>query len=129
MAFSWKEYLLLAQAIYRSKNNFNNEEAACRTTVSRAYYAAICGARNFARDHQQFVPSYSGADHFNVREHFRRIGRNDVADKLKDLHLWRIQCDYNDIVSNVELLTQNAIKQAFQVFNHLDRILATQPRP
>lgn len=122
MAFSWKDYLFLSQTIYRSKDTLNYEEAIYRCAISRSYYAAFCGARNFARDHQSYVPSYSGQDHITVREHFRQKGRHDIADKLNELHIWRKRCDYRDAVNNLDRMTMDAIKRAFQIFNHLSTI-------
>jgi hypothetical protein len=122
MAFSWKDYLLLTQVIFRSRATLNYEEAIYRCTISRSYYAAFCGARNFARDHQNYVPSYSGQDHLKIRDHFRQKGRADIADKLWELHNWRNRCDYRDAVNNLARMTTDAIKRAFEVFNHLSTI-------
>ncbi|MGP7976926.1 MAG: HEPN domain-containing protein [Desulfobaccales bacterium] len=123
MAFSWRDYLLLIQEIYLTRASLNYEEAIYRCAISRSYYAAFCGARNFARDHQSYVPSYSGVDHLKVRDHFRQKGRADIADKLWELHKWRIRCDYRDTVNNLGRMTTEALKGAFEVFNHLSTIV------
>ncbi len=126
MPFDWKEYLLLAQAIYRGREDLGYEEAVHRCAVSRAYYSAYCGSRNFARDHLQYEPSKSSQDQITIREHFRHSRHkcgNDVASKLYELLNWRQQCDYDDVVPNIHLLSNKAIARAFEIFNHLDRIL------
>lgn len=99
------------------------EEAIYRCVVSRAYYSAFCGSRNFARDHLEYVPSYTAQDQITIREYFRGRGRYDVAGKLLDLLNWRRKCDYNDDVQNIDVLTKNAIKRAFEIFNHLDGMI------
>src|SRR5208337_3775117 len=124
MAFSWQDYLLLIQEIYQSRASLNYEEAIYRCAISRSYYAAFCGARNFARDNQNYAPSYSGVDHKTIRDHFRQkgIAGADIADKLWDLHRWRIQCDYRDAVRNLPQMTTDAINRSIHVFSHLSTI-------
>ncbi len=124
MPFDWKEYLLLARAIYNKKDQLGNEEAVRRCAVSRAYYSAFCGCRNFAKDHLQYTPSYSAEDQKNIREHFQSKGSNDVASKLYELVKWRRQCDYDDIVININFVYSSAIARAIQIFQHLDKMLA-----
>jgi hypothetical protein len=129
MPFDWKEYLLLSQEIYRSRDRIGHNEAIFRCVVSRAYYAAFCGSRYFAKIHQKYVPSNSAIDHIKIRDHFRNRGRNDVASKLEELKKWRTKCDYNDDVRNIEIMTKQAIKTAFEIFNHLDCMRPPTPRP
>lgn len=123
MSFAWKEYLLLSQKIYRGREELGYEEAIYRCVVSRAYYSAFCGSRNFARDHLAYVPSNTAQDQMTIRDYFRGRGRNDIADKLWDLLKWRRKCDYEDEVQNIDILTKNAIKRAFEIFNHLDGMI------
>jgi hypothetical protein len=128
MPFDWKEYLLLAQKIYRGREELGHEEAIHRCAVSRAYYSAFCGSRNFARDHLQYEPSNSSQDQITIRDHFRHRGREDVASKLYDLTKWRRQCDYDDVVFNIDTLSNSAIRRAFEIFGHLDRMLGSKTR-
>lgn len=128
MPFNWKEYLLLSHRIYRGKQDLDHEEALHRCVVSRSYYSAFCGSRNFARDNLQYVPSYSSQDQITIRDFFRYGNRNDVASKLYELLKWRRQCDYDDDVQNLETLTKKAIKRAYEIFNHLDRMLDSKKK-
>jgi len=50
MTFDWSEYLKLAQELAGQTVSPANEEAKLRSSVSRAYYAAFCKARNYLRD-------------------------------------------------------------------------------
>lgn len=52
MSFNWGDYLSLANALLTKPNTPGPEEAAYRSAVSRAYYAAFCIARNYARDEE-----------------------------------------------------------------------------
>ncbi len=69
MAFDWREYLDLARSLTQPGTGFT-QEAALRCAMSRAYYAAFCHARNYARDHHGFMPAYDPSDHKLVRDHF-----------------------------------------------------------
>ena len=66
MGFDWREYLILAQFLQGHSEIKYSEEAARRAAVSRAYYAAYCHARNYARDKLNFVPERKGIDHGNL---------------------------------------------------------------
>ncbi len=119
MCFHWREYLNLARCL-QCKGWFTySDEAAYRCAVSRAYYAAFCHARNYARDRQQFPPAYQSEDHWKLRNHFTEQGRPDIANKLEDLHGWRKQCDYDDTVFNICNLVAGALARADEVINEL----------
>ncbi len=95
MPFDWREYLNLADHLNAPPRPYT-PEAASRTVVSRAYYAAYCHARNYAAANLNFVPQNIAADHANLRQHFR--GRNEpiIASHLDRLRDWRNKCDYDD---------------------------------
>ena len=82
MNFDWKEYLALAHFLQQHSATGLNQEAAFRSAISRAYYAAFCHARNHARDRHGLKPTYSGADHFLVKQHFSTRRERGVAIKL-----------------------------------------------
>lgn len=110
MPFDWKEYLLLAQFLERSGNQNFSQEAALRSAVSRAYYAAFCHCRNFARDKQGFHPAYNAEDHQNLPLQLKFSGMYKEARTLDRLRKWRNECDYEDEISSLRLshiLTQS----------------------
>jgi hypothetical protein len=118
MPFAWIEYLTLARYLQHHVNSGFAQEAALRCAVSRAYYAAYCHSRNYARDYQGFIPSNLGDDHGRVREHFKK--RNiRVAIALQKLRHWRNQCDYDDTVLGLTQIIQSAIAEAQNIFNRL----------
>jgi hypothetical protein len=119
MTFAWQEYLALAQHLQDQSTNSTSgisQEAALRCAVSRAYYAAFCHARNYARDHHGFKLSHGPDDHTRIREHFQRLGHVKIAQDLEQLRRWRNQCDYNDNVSNISLMCFGAMMAAQNVF-------------
>ncbi len=119
MAFDWKEYLNLA-CFLDSQSGINfSSEASSRAAISRAYYAAFCHARNYARDYDSFIPAMNGKDHKNVREHFRRKGQHNIATRLDDLRQWRSYCDYCDVAYNLPQRLISALQDAKEVINKL----------
>ncbi len=121
MTFDWKEYLIVAQFLNKhlEKRPFS-KEAAQRSGVSRAYYAAYCYARNKARDTQNFVPKKGAEDHGRLRDHFRRRKNFVIANILDELRQWRNQCDYDDSVENLDQLINAAIQNAEDIINKLN---------
>ena len=101
MAFAWAEYLSVAQFIHSQAPAGASQEALLRCAISRAYYAAFCHARNYARDRHGFVPRYNGDDHSLVRRHFSTRRERGVANKLDNLRDWRNICDYEDHVADL----------------------------
>jgi len=85
MAFDWSEYLALARHLQGQESSRFSQEAALRCSISRAYYAAFCHARNYARDRQGFVPTDRAQDHGLVRQHFKGRGNVIIATSLDQL--------------------------------------------
>lgn len=119
MGFDWREYLNVARSLSGEAEVEYSPEAAQRCAVSRAYYAAFCHARNYARDRQNFKPSNAVDDHSGIRRHFNSRQNKAIAPALDSLRQWRNQCDYEDDVENVEALVINAIREAQKVIGYL----------
>jgi uncharacterized protein (UPF0332 family) len=114
MPFDWREFLALAQEIKSRSALSYSAEASGRTAVSRAYYAAFCHARNYAERHMRFHPTRKGRDHYLLRNHLSSKGDpwDGIAELLNELQLWRNQCDYDDVVPNLDDLVANALPTA-----------------
>ncbi len=112
MAFDWRDYLQLARALVGQHKLGGVSEAAQRSAVSRAYYAAFCFARNYAESKLGFRRTGGGADHKRLREYLEQKGRVGLASDLNRLRGWRNECDYGDNVRNVGQYAQNAIRIA-----------------
>ena len=119
MSFDWKEYLNLALFLHGHRGGSFTQEAAFRWATSRAYYAAFCHARNYARNQHGFSLTHSSRDHELVRNHFRNRGMTKIARKLDTLRRWRNSCDYDDAVSNVSRLVASAIAEAQEIIGRL----------
>jgi hypothetical protein len=119
MPFDWTKYLDIAK--YLNSNTEVDREAAQRTTVSRAYYAAYCYARNHAVSFLGFIPQNDPQDHENVRKHYQHSGLAGVADKLDSLRRIRNVCDYDDEILHLENLPAYAIREADAIYKRLKK--------
>jgi len=111
MPFDWRGYLALAQSLHQGSAGIN-EEAAWRSAVSRAYYAAFCHVRNHARDHEGFAGTGDVDDHVRLRDHLHRQDETKLAQELGKLRGWRNQCDYRDEVHNLAAMVGAATATA-----------------
>jgi hypothetical protein len=118
MAFDWRDFLELARFL-QSQSNIAIQEAAQRSSVSRAYYAAFCHARNYTRDQLGFSPYYHVADHQLVRDCLRSNRMGSVATCLDKLRQWRNDCDYDDVLGNLPSLVSRAISKSSSVLTSL----------
>jgi uncharacterized protein (UPF0332 family) len=125
MTFDWYQYLVLAEYLYDNRDTFPDREACLRAAISKAYYAAFCLARNYARDLDRLVLDESAQDHGSVKKHYirapdpknRQVGNS--LDRLRDL---RNQADYSDTIDKLEDLAKAAISQSKQVHTLLKQI-------
>jgi uncharacterized protein (UPF0332 family) len=115
MPFAWQEYLQLAQLLQTQPSPNISQEAFYRCAISRAYYAAFCHARNYARDRHNLTLSYTADDHSLVRRHFRARKERGIVPKLDDLRQWRNLCDYEDSIQNLDTLLVSAMSEANKV--------------
>lgn len=114
MSFNWNEFLNLACYLAGRTTTGYSKEAAKRTSVSRAYYATFCRARNHARTQLGFKPMRAARDHKLLRDHFQTLGGSwaEIGEALDDLRKWRNQCDYDDVVPALDRLVPKAISVA-----------------
>jgi uncharacterized protein (UPF0332 family) len=126
MSFPWIGYLEVAEALIRLRSSDAPFEARYRAAISRAYYAAYCATRNYAREREGYTPSRSGQDHSQVAAHYsqgasrahKKIGR-----VLERLRVDRNRADYDDDINqNVRRLAQFAVQEAHQVFALLEQL-------
>lgn len=120
MSFDWKEYLNLARFLAAEPGISFDQEAASRSAVSRAYYAAFCHARNYARDRHGFSPKGDPSDHPEVRTHFKkRAGFQKIALGLDRLRQRRNMADYENSVPSLPGDLAAALREAADVLARL----------
>jgi uncharacterized protein (UPF0332 family) len=125
MTFDWYQYLVLAEYLYDNRDTFPDREACLRAAISKAYYAAFCSARNYARDCDRLVLDESAQDHGSVKKHYIRAPdpkNRQVGNSLDRLRDSRNQADYSDSIDKLEELAKAAISQSKQVHTLLKQI-------
>jgi len=110
--FDGREYLELAKALAGMQTAGYSQEAAERSAVSRAYYAAFGCARNYAQNALGFTPQAGSDDHRRLREHFRQQGLLRLASDLNRLRAWRNACDYERQVAQLSNYVRVGIQLA-----------------
>jgi uncharacterized protein (UPF0332 family) len=115
MSFDWREYLELARELAGLRGSGYSQEAADRSAVSRAYYAAFCWARNYAEAKLGFKPQKGPDDHKRLREHLKRQRHQMLASHLNKLRGWRNECDYDDQVPQLRQRVSVSIEVADKI--------------
>jgi hypothetical protein len=117
--FEWRDFLSVASFLNREVEKSTVPEAFARCVVSRAYYAAFCHARNYARENYGYKPTRDAHDHERVQAHYDANRQCAVANQLDDLRKWRNMCDYQDSVPSVLGFPAKALKAAQKVLDAL----------
>jgi hypothetical protein len=126
IAFNWRDYLDLARELETGTG-----EAKLRSSISRAYYASYCSARNYMEDvcrrplppdepsHEYVIKYYNGNK--GVRTTPRR---SKVAQKLLRMKLKRVEADYNNKDHNLIILHSDVkwiLRQSNEVIEEIER--------
>jgi uncharacterized protein (UPF0332 family) len=127
MAFNWEDFLTFAEKINIAPDVPGPREAALRSAISRAYYAAFRAAMELGKQNG-FMATHSGDDHNKIREHFRNSipkhkKKLDISLQLDRLHDLRRQADYeNNLKQKPENMAVYAISMAKKVFQCINEL-------
>jgi uncharacterized protein (UPF0332 family) len=126
MSFNWSNFLTLATTLVNVSNESEVAEAALRSAMSRAYYAAFCAARNFLYERGELSPTRTGQDHGRVKDHFKNSNHKamqQIGYWLERLFEKRVQADYeNTFPGNLTSEAQFSIISAEKVLNRLAQL-------
>ncbi len=111
--FEWTAYLDLAKALGQQP-----DEASQRSSVSRAYYACFCSARNRLIKEGCTIPETGGAhqivwDLFQERPERKQRQIAQIGRRLKRS---RGRVDYNNAVPDLSSLVADALTKADSLF-------------
>ena len=125
MAFDWGKYIVLAEELGAR----SEDEAALRSAVSRAYYAAFGKARNHLHQENIHFPKNVSAHTVvwnkfreDAEEHRKVIGT--IGDRLRRS---RNKADYDDDFFPVASVAQDAILKAKSLIGYLENLNNGQP--
>jgi uncharacterized protein (UPF0332 family) len=130
VSFCWKHYLDLAEKLAETKTN----EAKLRASISRAYYAAFCNARNYMlnkdnndfplrQDHHLYLVKYYKGVLDESKSDVEGI-RKQLGKDLDIMRHSRSDVDYKDDVSklgNLEEAAKDVIKRSKRVISDIER--------
>lgn len=130
LAFCWKHYLDLAEDLAKSKT----DEARLRASISRAYYAAFCNARNYMlnkdnnnfplrQDHHKYLVNYYKGELDESKSDVEGI-RLKLGKDLDIMRIARGNVDYREDVSklgNLEEKTKDVLRRSKRVISYLER--------
>ena len=88
--FEWEDFLDLAESLASQPSN----EAAARSAISRAYYAAFHAGRDYLV--RAKIPiDRSCNTHVQVQDELQKS--EAIGQVVKRLHVWRKYADYDDL--------------------------------
>ncbi|MGH9803356.1 MAG: HEPN domain-containing protein [Blastocatellia bacterium] len=119
MPFDWRGYFSLAQELSQRQN-----EAALRSAISRAYYAAFCSARVYLEKQGVTISTMGQDSHTLVWKEFQGKGKNAAAifqngNRLKNR---RKQADYDHTVDKLSDTVIAAMHEAETIFHWLMKL-------
>ncbi len=121
MKFDWSKYYDLASELVST----DTDEAKQRSSISRAYYAAFCLARNYLKEelneeaapnenvHQFVADRLKNATNKTIRE----IGKD-----LSDLRRLRNKADYQDTIFKLNNDAKFALKLAKNIIEKIEEL-------
>jgi hypothetical protein len=119
MTFKGTDFLAVARAYAQN----SSDEGFERSSISRAYYAAFHGARDYCRATGNEVPTSN--THLEVRLCLERNDQHDIAADLRILHTWRNYADY-DVpfpISDLSGTTAGALTRAETILDRLNNLI------
>jgi uncharacterized protein (UPF0332 family) len=124
-SFKWSDFLEIARCLQTyGATHRTNREAAYRSAVSRAYFAAFGFAVRAAIPHG-FKPAEEDKvqDHTNLRTFYKEtLFMIEVAENLDDLRIARNSCDYDDQVAELNKVHKDAVSDAQDTINWCEDI-------
>ena len=121
MPYNWAQLLDLARFLQGGAGTGYTEQAAFRSAVGRAYYAAYNHAAVYAEDNLTFRRTREASDHSRLRQYFQDRGETEIASELDDLRIMRNTCDYDDAKAfrHISEMVAPAITKAQGVIDRL----------
>jgi uncharacterized protein (UPF0332 family) len=143
MKFNWAEYLELAKELADITSTISSDsetdskprisEAKLRSSISRAYYAAFCIARNYLRDvlHEPRLSKARTGDtneHQFVADEFRyNKSKNkkmiEIGNDLGRLRQSRNKADYDDTIYTLEKDMKFSLKIAQNIIEKITELI------
>ena len=117
--FDWDDYLTLADRLVRQAP----DEAAQRSAISRAYYAAYHAAAAFVRAKVILTAGHTHRSVWRALKADPDVDRADAGRKGDRLRWFRMAADYrNPFPGDLGRLARTAVAEARNLIDALDRL-------
>lgn len=131
MTFQWDKYLDLACYLSKQTDCIPDDEACYRTSVSRAYYAAL-GVVHIYLQNVDGISPFKTDTHRKIREYLlnsHNKTRRLIANQLKVFHQNRIEVDYHNSLKEKPVnsasksiaLSRKIIQEVRKLYNEKSR--------
>ena len=131
MSFDWRKYLTFAELMYEKANSEDSDchdkETFYRCSISRAYYAVFCLARNYLKDFESqefYSDEHKKVSIFLIKNSDSK--KRKIGNQLKMLHQDRKKADYDDTFDQYEapsLKAQKSVKMAKNIEESIDSLM------
>jgi uncharacterized protein (UPF0332 family) len=131
MSFDWRKYLTFAELMYEKANSEDSDchdkETFYRCSISRAYYAVFCLARNYLKDFESqefYSDEHKKVSTFLIKNSDSK--KRKIGNQLKMLHQDRKKADYDDTFDQYEapsLKAQKSVKMAKNIEESIDSLM------
>lgn len=111
--YDWHDNHSLAKNLFdeSSKKEYSPlKNAYLRASISRAYFAAFCLARNYLRDTEHLTIPKKDTHSWVINQfHGSSLQKQKIHEQLKRLRDDRNKADYNDIIRGLERITESVL--------------------
>ena len=125
VTFDWEEYYKLAQELSGVTTVSSNIVAKFRCSISRAYYAAYCLARNHLRDVDGIPIPKKHAHTFVIKQYtsHANIVRKRIGTNLNRMKKRRVKADYKEVFhGDLPRITQDSVQTTKDILDDLKLI-------
>jgi len=119
MTFDWSEYLKLARELAGENGSSANEEARLRSSISRAYFAAYCVARNFLDNKGHGIPRGPTGHRYicDLLQESIFDEEKQAGVDLNRLRNRRNQADYDDFMRDLSAVVEDSLNRSVRVIS------------
>ena len=123
MSFIWVDYLTVASTEHSDTSGY--AEACLRSTISRAYYAALNTARKLLREQWGIEVPETAEIHRFIPQWFMNeedLDRKEIGTLLDRLRDRRRKADYDDEISKISSLATRSLIDAQLVIDYVSTL-------
>lgn len=126
MSFDWPDYLRIVDILAQTPTDTPLHEAAYRSAISRAYYAAFCETRNLLHNTREYLPKFNAEDHRDMVDWLQKSSESKkrlIGKNLGELREDRNSADYdNKLIGIAPKMAAKAVQFAKKILRMLSEL-------